>query len=171
MIMQATRTVIAGIGDIRMGDDGFGSQLARQMIEEIVLPGVGVVDFGLRGRDLAYCLLEDFDLVVLVEAFARGETPGTLRVMEPDLLSLEASAAGEEANDANAMRSERILREAASMGAKFGRVVIIGCEPTPASAESEMETELSQPVREAVGEAIGVIESCVSGEGLAVAAR
>jgi hydrogenase maturation protease len=169
--MQAPRTLIAGIGDIRLGDDGFGSEVARQMMEGFMVPGVGVVDFGTRGLDLAYCLLEEFDLVILVEAFARGEAPGTLHLIEPDLLSLEAPAAGEEAIDANAMRSEGILRDAASMGAKFGRVVIMGCEPTPTNSDLEMEMDLSLPVREAVGDAIDLIESCVSGEGLVVAAR
>jgi hydrogenase maturation protease len=169
--MEAPRILIAGIGNIRMGDDGFGSQLAREMTEGFILPGVGAVDFGVRGLDLAYCLLEEFDLVILVEAFARGGMPGTLCLIEPDLLSLGTPAGDAEPIDANATRSERIVRDAASMGAKFGRVVIIACEPTPATYDAESEAALSLPVREAVGEAIGLIESCVNGLGLVAAAR
>ena len=83
--MNAPRILIAGIGNIFLGDDGFGVEVAQRLLRRQLPDGVRVVDFGIRGYDLAYALLDGYDAAILVDAAARGGEPGTLYVIEPEL--------------------------------------------------------------------------------------
>jgi hydrogenase maturation protease len=157
----ASRILIAGIGSIFLGDDAFGVEVAQEMSRRPLPEGVRVVDFGIRGLDLAYALLEEIPAVIIVDAVPRGEAPGTLYLIEPDVLSLQNTGEAEVTIDAHSMDPVRVLRSAASMGAKFDKVLLVGCEPMPFDAETDMQMELSPPVRKAVTEAIAMIESLV----------
>ena len=86
------RVLIAGIGNVFLGDDGFGVALAGRLARRDLPAGVDVVDYGIRGMDLAYALLDGWDAVILLDATPRGEAPGTLYVIEPDVESIEAAA-------------------------------------------------------------------------------
>ena len=80
------RILVAGIGNVFLGDDGFGVRARRRGSRERALPpGVEVVDYGIRGMDLAYALGEGYDAVVLLDAAPRGQPPGTLSLIEPEL--------------------------------------------------------------------------------------
>jgi len=161
---MALRILIAGIGNIFFGDDAFGVEVAQRMSRRPQPDGVSVVDFGIRGLDLAYALLEEFAAVILVDAVPRGQPPGTLYLIEPDIPSLGTADESGEMIDAHGMQPERVLRTAASMGAKFGRVLLVGCEPTPINMdpEAEMQMELSPPAAAAVEEAIRMIGALVA---------
>ena len=119
-----------------------------------------VVDFGIRGLDLTYALLDGYDVVVLVDATPRGGAPGTVYVLEPDMGA--AGAGGTAAVDPHSMDPVKVLRLAAAMGARVGRLLVVGCEPSPVDDVEEMRDGLSEPVRAAVDEAVGVVESLVS---------
>jgi hydrogenase maturation protease len=147
--------LIAGIGNIFLGDDAFGSEVARQLAQRPWPDGVRVVDFGIRGLDLVYALLERHDAVILVDAVPRGCTPGTLYVIEPEIPEGETD---DLTIQGHAMDPAKVLRLAATMGGPVQRVFLVGCEP--ASIE-EMQDGLSAPVRQAVGEAISIVESLV----------
>src|ERR1700734_1751902 len=82
--MTPPRILIAGIGNIFLGDDAFGSEVARRLAARPMPDGVKVVDFGIRGFDLTYALLDGSDATILVDATPRGGPPGTLYVIEPD---------------------------------------------------------------------------------------
>src|SRR5262249_12823080 len=79
------RVLVAGIGNIFLGDDAFGPEVAAALLARPCPPGVQIADFGIRGLDLAYALTDGYDAAVLVDAAPRGERPGTLQVLEPDL--------------------------------------------------------------------------------------
>src|SRR5947209_2000127 len=88
----AGQILVAGVGNIFLGDDAFGVEVAQRLLRRSLPEGVRVVDFGIRGFDLAYALMRD-DLAeggtaILVDALPRGEPPGTLYVIEPDLDAL-----------------------------------------------------------------------------------
>ena len=83
------RILIACIGNIFLGDDGFGVEVARRLMNRQYPEGVQVIDFGIRGMDLAYTLLDDYDTLVLVDAVPRGDPPGTLYLIEPDLTGID----------------------------------------------------------------------------------
>ena len=79
------RVLVAGIGNIFFGDDGFGVAVAAELKRAQLPPGVDVVDFGIRGMDLVFALGEGYDLALFVDAVPRGEAPGTVFLIEPEL--------------------------------------------------------------------------------------
>ena len=83
------RLLVAGIGNVFLGDDGFGVEVVARLAQRPLPEGVEVADFGIRGFDLAYALMEGYDFAVLVDALPRGGHPGELFVVEPDLERLE----------------------------------------------------------------------------------
>jgi len=152
------RILIAGIGNIFFGDDGFGCEVAQQLMQNTLPTEVRVIDFGIRSYDLAYTLTDGFDVVTLVDAMARGEAPGTVAVIEPDLNRL-----GEFQNsvpDAHSLDPVSVLHLAQTIGSLPQRLLLVACEP--AVLDSEGDLALSEPVRAAVPHAIEEIESLVA---------
>ncbi len=160
--MSTARILIAGIGNIFFGDDAFGSEVARQLLRHPLPDGVRVIDFGIRGLDLTYALLEGYEAVILVDAVPRGGPPGTLYVLEPELEKRDAPTAPEPLVEPHALDPWRVLHLARSMGGKIERVLLVGCEPSPLPADDDLQLEMSEPVRAAVAEAIPLIESLVT---------
>jgi hydrogenase maturation protease len=159
--MTRARVLVAGVGNIFLGDDGFGVEVAQRLLRRALPPEVRVVDFGIRGLDLTYALLDGQEAVVLVDAAPRGEPPGTLYVLEPSRsVSPEAEGAGPLV-EAHGMSPEKVLRLAAALGGQVGRLLLVGCEPTPLDEADEMRPGLSDPVRAGVDEAVVLIESLV----------
>jgi hydrogenase maturation protease len=145
--------LIAGIGNIFLGDDGFGVEVIRHLAGRQFPASVRVADFGIRGYDLAYALLDGHDFTILVDAVSRGGAPGTLFVIEPDV-------SGHAAMDAHAMNPESVLQLARSMGPVRGRIVLVGCEPATLGGE-EGYMGLSDTVLAAVDEAARLIDNLV----------
>jgi hydrogenase maturation protease len=152
------RTVlVAGIGNVFLADDGFGVEVARRLAQRELPPGVKVADFGIRGMDLAYELQEDYDAAVLVDAVPRGQPPGTLYVIEPDLVGTEPAL------DAHAMDPVRVLGLARTLGSLPPRVLVLGCEPGTEMSldDEELVMGLSTPVASAIDKAVELAESLV----------
>jgi hydrogenase maturation protease len=151
------RVLVAGIGNIFLGDDGFGVEVARRLAGEPPLPGVRVADFGIRGVHLAYELMNGYATVILVDATPRGGEPGSLYLIEPDLAELADIAARSGSNtpvmDAHEMTPDSVLALLAALGGEVGRVLVLGCEP----ARAEEGIGLSAPVSAAVDEAVRVV--------------
>jgi len=150
-----TRILVAGIGNVFLGDDGFGVALAGRLARAAPRSGVEVVDFGIRGMDLAYALLEDYDAAILLDATPRGEPPGTLYVIEPRV------EPGEVALDAHGMDPVKVLALARELGGTPPRTLVVGCEPETRMSEDDEEivAALSEPVRAALDEAVLIVES------------
>jgi hydrogenase maturation protease len=156
--MSRPRILIAGVGNIFLGDDAFGVEVAQRLLRRGLPDGVRVVDFGIRGLDLTYALLDGYEAVILVDAAPRGEKPGTLYVMEVP----QDGAAGEPAAvEAHDMDPVKVLRLAAAMGGRVERLLLVGCEPSPLAEADEMAMGLSAPMRDAVETAVPLIESLV----------
>src|SRR5437899_8276886 len=122
------RILIAGVGNIFHGDDAFGSEVARRLAAASMPPEVRVVDFGIRGHDLAFALEDDYRAVILLDVTQRGGAAGALYVIEPDLENLHA-AATDEVMDTHAMHPLRVLRLVRATGGTLPRVWLVGCEP------------------------------------------
>jgi hydrogenase maturation protease len=153
-----TRILIACIGNIFLGDDGFGSEVARRLAGRPLPPGVVLKDFGIRGLDLTYALLDPYDLVILVDACPRGGEPGTVYLVEPDPVEPGADTRLE----THAMNPMNVLRMVKSMGGAPGRILIVGCEPAEIGSDEEGKLGLSEAVAGAVDEAVRTIETLVS---------
>ena len=151
------KVLVAGIGNIFLGDDAFGVEVVQQLSRRSLPDHVKVVDFGIRSYDLAYALMEEWEMVILVDALPRRGTPGTIYVMEPDLPEDQGSAI----LDAHSMSPSSVLRLVQALGGHFGRILVVGCEPGRVVADENGDFGLSGPVRHAVGEAVRVIEELI----------
>jgi hydrogenase maturation protease len=164
--LSRKRVLVAGVGNIFLGDDGFGVEVVRRLAEREMPEGVEVKDFGIRGMDLAYALQEDYEIVVFVDAVTRGEEPGTVYLIEPEI-----EEDGEVSLDTHGMDPVKVIKLSRALGAEPTRTFVVGCEPRVVlSGEDydDMSMELSEPVQAAVGEAVKLVGSLVEeigGEG------
>lgn len=117
------RVLVAGVGNIFFGDDGFGVEVARRLCAQRFPPHVRVADFGIRGIHLAFEIVCGYDAVFLIDAVQRGGEPGTLYIIEPDTSGLGAGA------DAHSMELQNVFAFVNRLGGTTAKVVIIGCEP------------------------------------------
>ncbi|GCE24300.1 hydrogenase maturation protease [Dictyobacter kobayashii] len=144
-------------------DDGFGVEVAQRLLARRHYPAnVEVVDFGIRGVDLAYTLLDDYDELILVDAVPRGGAPGTLYVIEPDLTSMQQAGAQGAFLDAHSMDPVKVLAFAHHLGARPIHTLLVGCEPAVlGNAEEDLLVGLSDPVQAMIPAAIEMIDQLV----------
>lgn len=155
--MMPPTILIAGIGNIFLGDDAFGVEVVRRLSSRTLPDSVRVIDFGIRGFDLAYALLDGYDVTILVDATPRGGVPGTLYTIEPDLSTSHNLEAPEPMIETHGMNPMRVLGLVRAMGGQLQRILLVGCEPATVGPEEGL-MGLSEPVQAAVDEAVGVIE-------------
>lgn len=150
------RVLVAGIGNVFMGDDGFGVALAGRLARRELPAGVQVVDYGIRGMDLAYALGDGWDAVVFLDASPRGDAPGTLYVIEARLDEADGVAV-----DAHGMDPVKVLALARELGERLPRTFVVGCEPLTrmTGEEDEIVADLSEPVRSALDAAAALVTS------------
>jgi hydrogenase maturation protease len=153
------RILVAGIGNIFLGDDAFGVEVVRRLSSRELPPAVRLTDFGIRGYDLAYALLDGYEVTILVDACPRGEPAGTLYVIEPDLKDLGSAEEQQLAVEAHSMNPLNVLRLAASMG-PLKRVLLVGCEPATLGPD-EGQMGLSEPIEAALEDAVKMVESLI----------
>jgi hydrogenase maturation protease len=154
------RMMIAGVGNIFLGDDGFGVEVARRLADAGLPDWVRVADYGISGMHLAYDLAEGFETTILIDASARGEPPGTVFVLELSAEDRPAPAPGGAGPvlDGHGMQPDVVLGMLDMLGADTGRVLLVGCEP----ASIDARIGLSAPVAAAVDEAVRIVRGLVS---------
>jgi hydrogenase maturation protease len=153
--------LIAGVGNIFLGDDGFGVEVANRLAKLGLPDWVRVADYGISGMHLAYDLADGFDTTILVDATPRGEDPGTVYVMELDPSAPAAPSAttapepgrGIPLLDGHGMQPDVVFGMLSLLGAEAGRVLLVGCEP----ASIDERIGLSEPVTAAVDEAVRIV--------------
>jgi hydrogenase maturation protease len=152
------RVLVAGVGNVFLGDDGFGVALAGRLALRELPRGVDVVDFGIRGMDLAYAM-PDYEAVVLLDATPRGDLPGTVYVIEPEIDDADAPAV-----DGHGMDPVNVLALVKTLGGEPPRTLVVGCEPSTRLSldDDELVADLSEPVRLALDSAVGVVESVIA---------
>jgi len=153
--------LVACIGNIFQGDDAFGCEVAKVLAPRIQSQDVRVMDFGIRGLDLTYALLDAPELTILVDAVSRGGEPGTLYIIEPDLD--DAGSAGEATVDPHVMDPVQVLRAAKLMGGRLGRILLVGCEPADLGGE-DGRMGLTTTVSGVIEEAAATVESLIEKE-------
>jgi hydrogenase maturation protease len=154
------RLLIAGVGNVFHGDDAFGSEVARRLAAMPMPSHARVVDFGIRGHDLAFALQDDYNALILLDVTQRGGVPGALYVIEPDVETLPADSV-EAAMDTHAMHPLRVLRMIQAAGGNLPRIWLVGCEPATFGPEEGL-MGLSEPVEAAVPEAIALVQSLLA---------
>ena len=159
-LTQKPRILIAGIGNIFLGDDGFGVEVAGHLSNGSFTSDVRVADFGIRGLDLAYALQDGYDATILIDAFPHGEAPGTVYVVEPDLNDPDAMTKQANFIEPHAMNPVNVLRMAVAMNGHLRRVLLVGCEPESLGGD-EGKMGLTAAVDAAVPEAARVVAGLV----------
>ncbi|MEO8888509.1 MAG: hydrogenase maturation protease [Jatrophihabitantaceae bacterium] len=144
-----TRTLVAGLGNIFEGDDGFGVAVVQRLFDRTWPEGVEVRDYGIRGVHLAYQLLDGYDLVVIVDAVARDGEPGTLYVIDHAADRALAAVEGAPMLDAHDLNPDAVLALVPELGGTLGRVVIVGCQPATLSPGMELSTAVAGSVERA----------------------
>ena len=152
------RVLVAGIGNIFLGDDAFGVEVIRRLANKLP-ETVRVEDFGIRGFDLAYALMDDYEAVILVDAIPGQSSPGTLYTIEPDLRNLQSP---DSAFDAHSLDPVKVLAFAQSMGANLKHVLVVGCEPASLGEDDGGHIGLSPAVEQATEEATAMVQELVS---------
>lgn len=156
------RILIAGVGNVLRGDDGFGVEVARSLLRGNSLRGeITISESGIAGIPLVQELMDGYDALLIVDAVDRGGAPGTVYVIEPDVpdpTAIDANALHSSLADAHYTEPSKVLMLARALGVLPPRVLIVGCQP---EGYDELGAELSAPVRDAVGVAVGRIESLV----------
>ena len=149
-----SRILVAGIGNIFLGDDGFGPEVLRHVPQRLAeLQGVRLTDYGIGGMHLAYDLLDDWDALVLVDALPNRGSPGSVHVFEADHSSLDATAG----IDAHGMDPAAVFASLRALGGDDPRTIVVGCEV----ADVGDGIGLSEAVQAAVPGAVSAVESAV----------
>lgn len=145
------KVLIAGVGNIFLGDDAFGVEVLRQLSERALPENICIKDFGIRGFDLAYALMEEWELVILVDATQQGGKPGTLYMIEHDPST--NTETDPQSFEPHGMHPVRALDLVSTMGSQAPRTIVIGCEPEDLGGE-DGRMGLTPVVEAAVGEAM-----------------
>ena len=156
------RILIAGVGNVLRGDDGFGVEVAQALSRSSYLPeGVTVFEGGIAGIPLVQELMDGYDALIVADAVERGGAPGTIYVIEPDIedpATLDPSALHASLADAHYTEPSKVLVLAKALRILPPKVYIVGCQP---AGYDELGAELSEEVRGAVQVALRRIESLV----------
>lgn len=155
-----TSILVACIGNIFNGDDAFGVEVARSLSHAKLPDGVRVTDFGIRGIDLTYALMDGYDAVILVDAAQRGEAPGVVSVVEPELIESENLSKKDLSLSPHELDPAKVLRLMWALGGSCQRVLLVACEPLTLGGE-EGVMGLSEPVAAAVSVAAETIEKLI----------
>lgn len=165
--MADSRILVAGIGNVFLGDDGFGVEVAQLLLRRQSLPpDVKVVDYGIRGYDVAYEMLNEYDATVLIDATPRGDAPGTVYVIEPDLDAgvpdpSDMPDHGQGAFQGHAMTPAAVFALVRTLGGMPRRVLIVGCEPESFGDENFGQMGLTATVQRAVATGADTVEEVV----------
>lgn len=152
---MATRILVAGIGNIFFGDDGFGSEVIRNAAITRGDSSVRVTDYGISGMHLAYDLLDDWDGLVLVDAVPSRGQPGTLHVFQADHDESGSAALG---LDGHSMDPAAVFASLRALGGSLPYTVVVGCE----AGSVEEGIGLSEPVARAVPRAARAVEEIIT---------
>lgn len=162
------RMLIAGLGNIFLGDDGFGPEVARRLATQSLPAWARVADYGISGMHLAYDLANGYDTAILIDAAPRGDEPGTVTVLavetehRRDLAAAQGPLGASRLFDAHGMQPDVVLGVLEMLGAAgSARIFVVGCEP----ASIDYGMELSEPVAKAVDEAVRVVLDLVAEAG------
>lgn len=161
---ESPRVLVAGIGNIFLGDDAFGVEVTQRLLARQQPTGVKVIDYGIRSFDLAYALMGEFTTVIMIDATRRGNPPGTLYTIEPDLQELNALESSQEGFDSHTMNPMQVFRLVKTMGGELkARILLVGCEPETFGPENEGQMGLSTAVQAAVSGAVEMVEKLIAG--------
>lgn len=162
------RILIAGVGNIFFGDDGFGVEVTRRLANETWPEIVEITDFGIRGIHLAYQLITGYDTAIIVDAVSRGAAPGTVFVVEPDLTEADSVSV----SDSHDMVIENVFAMVRRLGGQLPpRVLIVGCEPADLSENIGLSASVTLAIPAAIRAVREIVDENLAAVPLAAETR
>lgn len=161
------QTLVAGIGNDLLGDDGFGIAAIRRLATRGVPDGVQLLESGIAGIGLVQELLDGYDLLIILDAADRGTVPGTLHLLEvdvPETSSLSEDRRRELMGDMHWTVPSQALILARALDSLPPRVFILGCQP----ADMELGMHLSPAVDRAATTAVDRVLALIAAQSQAV---
>jgi hydrogenase maturation protease len=146
----SARVLVAGIGNLFLGDDGFGVEVARRLRGEPPIAGVTVSDVGIRTLHLAYALLDRPDLLLIIDAASRGEAPGTVYLIDPLAEGATAGAVPTGPSDAHGMNLDTVLSAVRNLGGELPPIRLVGCEPAFLGERMGLSAEVESAIPRAI---------------------
>jgi hydrogenase maturation protease len=150
--------LIAGVGNVLRGDDGFGVVVAQRMLDLVLPDGITVVETGIAGIALVHELQKGWDGLIVIDALDRGRSPGTVMVIEPDIIDIDGLSSAERGDvlaDMHLATPDRVLMLARALGVLPDWVRIVGCQPHDAHAVHDgLSPEVTRAVDVAVTEVL-----------------
>ena len=162
MSARPARVLVACMGNVLRGDDGFGYAVASELERRSLPTGTDLIEVGIGGIHLVQRLLQGYDVLVVVDAVDRGDDPGAVFTLEPTVPDPPADGDEERSEflaDMHYTVPSKALIMAKALGALPRRVWIVGCQPADAE---RLGMGLSPPVRDAVDEACARVERLVT---------
>jgi len=141
------RVLIAGVGNVLRGDDGFGIEALRLLQRKVEIKGVEFFESGIAGISLVQRLMDGFDALIIVDALDRGGVPGQVYVLQPHLEWLGKENANSDTVDLHQADPEGVLRLANALQILPQHVWIVGCQ---AVGCDDLGAPLSEPVERAI---------------------
>lgn len=162
------RILVAGVGNVLRADDGFGVEVAHRLEREPLPEGVRVVETGIGGVALVQELQDGWDALVVIDAMDRGRPPGTVMLVDPEVVDVEALSWDERHDllaDMHLANPERVLMLARALGVLPPRLLVIGCQPVDPDGVGEgLSAPVASAVEVAVSEILRHISALVAGE-------
>jgi hydrogenase maturation protease len=149
--------LVAGLGNLFLTDDGFGSEVARALHGVPLPDDVKVVDYGIRGMHLAYDLLDGYDALVVVDALPGDGAPGDLTVLEVGPDDLRGHGDGEGELDAHGMAPVAVLGSLGALGGTLPPTYVVGCRPADVGEGMGLTPPVAAAVRPAVDLVLDVL--------------
>ena len=154
------KILVAGVGNLLRGDDGFGVRVVQRMQQMPLPPSVRVVEVGISGMSLVHELMEKYDLCVIADAYQGNGLPGTLYLLTPEPApGLPPEELHQQLVDMHYADPSRVLLLAGALGITPAKVYIVGCQP---ALVEDLTEALTPAVDRAVGEAITMIQKIIA---------
>jgi hydrogenase maturation protease len=155
--------LLAGIGNVFLGDDGFGVEVAHRLESRPLPEGTSVADYGIRGVHLAYDLLDgEVETLIMIDALPTGEQPGTVTLLEVDEQVLAETVADPEPVDSHSMHPEAVLTTLHALGGHVERVLVVGCQPQSVQAGMTLSDPVAAAVEPAADLALNTAEKAAA---------
>lgn len=149
------KTLVAGVGNVLLRDDGFGVEVARRLAEQAHQSAdFKIIDVGIGGIHLVLELMNGYDVLVIADAAQQRSSPGTLQVLEAevdDLADWTDEERSEFLADMHYTTPGKALILAKALRVLPDKVWLVGCQPGDIS---DLGIGLTSPVSAAANTAV-----------------
>lgn len=154
------KTLVAGFGNVLLGDDGFGVEVMRRFVARGVPESTEAVDVGIGGFDLVLKLMEGFERVIIVDLVQRGGAPGTVTPFSPTVA--ETTLSRGERIDPHLAEPSRAMKLARQFNVLPADITVVGCEPASCEVGIGLSPQVAAGVEHALAAIDSIITSCPS---------